>query len=155
VHTHRYGVRVTWSGNRGTGTSGYAAYGRDHTIEADGKPPIAGSADPAFRGDAGKWNPEELFVASIAACHELWYLHLCADAGVVVTAYVDRAEGTLSLDGDGGGRFTSVVLHPEVTVADPSMTAAALDLHDAAHAKCFIANSLDVPVRHEATIRTP
>jgi organic hydroperoxide reductase OsmC/OhrA len=148
-------VRVTWSGNRGTGTSGYAAYGRDHAIEADGKPPIAGSSDPAFRGDAGKWNPEELFVASIAACHELWYLHLCADAGVVVTAYVDRAEGALSLDAAGGGRFTSVVLHPEVTVADPSMTAAAMRLHAAAHAKCFIANSLSVPVTHEATIRTP
>ena len=116
--THRYRTRVTWTGNHGTGTSGYGAYGRDHRIEAADRPPIDGSSDAAFRGDAHKWSPEDLFVASISACHKLWYLHLCAEGGVVVTAYVDRAEGTMTVARDGGGRFTEVVLHPEVTVAD-------------------------------------
>jgi len=153
TQTYHYHVEVSWTGNRGTGTSAYAAYGREHRIESGARPLIEGSSDPAFRGDARKWSPEELFVASIAACHKLWYLHLCAEGGVVVTAYVDRAAGTMVVE-RGGGRFTSVVLHPEVTVAEPAMIEGARRLHVPAHAKCFIANSLNFPVTHEATIRT-
>jgi organic hydroperoxide reductase OsmC/OhrA len=109
---HNYKLTVEWTGNKGTGTSGYRDYERSHTISAASKPEIPGSSDPAFRGDAQRWNPEELLVASASACHKLWYLHLCADAGIVVTAYVDHAEGTMT-----GDRFERIVLRPHVTIA--------------------------------------
>jgi organic hydroperoxide reductase OsmC/OhrA len=103
---HKYRVTVQWTGNQGRGTSGYREYSRDHLIHSSGKPDIAGSSDPAFLGDPARWNPEELLVASASACHKLWYLHLCAEAGIVVQAYVDEAEGTM-LDNPEEGRLTA------------------------------------------------
>jgi len=150
---HRYAVAIRWTGNRGSGTSGYGAYDRSHAIEAEGKPAIAGSSDPHFRGDAARWNPEELFLASLSACHQLWYLHLCAVAGVVVTAYEDRAEGEMEESADGAGQFRRVVLRPRVSIAPGSDKAVAERLHGEAHAKCFIANSVNFPVRHEPVVR--
>lgn len=143
---HRYAVTTTWSGDRGTGTSGYRAYDREHEISHGEKPAIAGSSDPSFLGDATRWNPEELLVSSTSACHMLWYLHLCSAAGVVVTEYVDQAEGMMAEDADGGGRFTRIVLHPEVTLADGSDPDLARKLHEQAHAKCYIANSVNFPI---------
>ena len=93
---HVYTARIEWSGNLGFGTSSYRAYSRDYRISAGDKPPIEGSSDPAFRGDARRWNPEELLVASLSTCHQLWYLHLCAEAGIVVTAYHDEPSGVRS-----------------------------------------------------------
>jgi organic hydroperoxide reductase OsmC/OhrA len=152
IRDHRYSVSVTWQGNRGTGTSAYGAYGRDLEIAADGKSPIAGSSDPAFRGDRTRWNPEDLFVASVAACHQLWYLHLAAAAGIVVTAYADQAEGVMEEYADGSGRFTRVTLRPLVTLAAGSDIARAADLHRIAHEKCFIANSVNCPIICEPQI---
>ncbi len=151
---HHYALTVEWMGNTGAGTAGYRAYERRHEIRSStaGKPVIAGSSDPAFRGDRERWNPEELLVASLAACHQLWYLHLCADAGIVVTAYVDHAEGVMTEDADGSGRFSSVVLHPVVTVAAGSDVERARGLHDEAHRLCYIARSVEFPVRHEGTV---
>lgn len=142
---HRYGVTVTWTGNRGSGTSSYRAYGRDHEITAGTKPPIPGSSDANFRGDASRWNPEDLLVSSLSTCHMLWYLHLAAEAGVVVVGYEDRAEGTMVEHPVTGGHFTGVTLHPRVTIAagDPAVAA---HLHHDAHAKCFVANSVNFPV---------
>ncbi|WP_412539080.1 OsmC family protein [Longispora sp. K20-0274] len=150
--THTYDVAVSWIGDRGTGTSGYRAYDRAHDVDAPGRPTIAGSADPAFRGDPARWNPEQLLVASVSQCHLLWYLHLCSAAGVVVTAYADAAVGTMVETADGGGHFTEVLLRPRVTVSEPGMVAAAVALHAAAHEKCFIANSVNFPVRHAPTV---
>jgi organic hydroperoxide reductase OsmC/OhrA len=147
---HRYKLTVSWTGNRGTGTSRYDAYGREHTLSAAGKPDIQGSSDPAFRGDPGRWNPEELFVGSISACHKLWYLHLCAVAGVVVVDYVDHAEALMREDTEGAGRFVSATLKPQVVLAAGSDVALAERLHADAHAKCFVANSLNFPVQVEA-----
>jgi organic hydroperoxide reductase OsmC/OhrA len=149
---HRYAVSLTWNGNIGSGTSGYRDYSRSFEIGADGKPAIQGSADPAFRGDPSRWNPEELLVASLSACHKLWYLHLAAEAGIIVTAYADRAEGVMEVGRDGVGRFTSVVLHPTVTVAAGSDVGRARTLHKPAHEKCFIANSVNFPVGCEPEI---
>lgn len=151
---HRYAVTVEWTGNTGTGTSGYRAYERRHEITVPGtpKPPIAGSSDPAFRGDRGRWNPEELLLAALSACHKLTYLHLCADAGIVVVGYEDRAEGVMIEEGE-GGRFTSAVLRPVVTVAAGSDVARAHALHERAHANCFVASSVSFPVTHAAEIR--
>jgi organic hydroperoxide reductase OsmC/OhrA len=143
---HNYKLTVTWTGNRGSGTSGYRDYDRAHTIAAAGKQDIAGSSDPAFRGDATRWNPEELLVASASACHKLWYLHLCADAGIIVTAYEDHAEGTMN-----GDRFERVVLRPQVTISAGNADLAKR-LHHEAHEKCYIANSLNFPVLCEPVI---
>jgi organic hydroperoxide reductase OsmC/OhrA len=150
--THNYDVTVTWTGTSGTGTSGYRAYERDHEVTADGRPVIAGSSDPLFRGNPSRWNPELELVAALSQCHMLWYLHLCAVAGVVVTSYADDAAGTMTEDDDGGGRFTDVVLRPRITVAAPEMIEPAASLHSEAHAKCFIASSVNFPVRHEPVI---
>ncbi|WP_432095952.1 OsmC family protein [Streptomyces sp. bgisy100] len=150
--THDYDVTITWTGNRGTGTSGYRAFDRDHEITAPGLPPIPGSSDPAFRGDASRWNPEQSLTASLSQCHMLWYLHLCAVAGVVVTDYTDEAHGTMAETPDGGGHFTEVVLRPRVTVTSPEMIDKATDLHAAANEKCFIARSVNFPVRHEPVV---
>jgi organic hydroperoxide reductase OsmC/OhrA len=151
---HRYAVTVTWTGNTGSGTSSYRSYERRHEISAgDRKPPIPGSSDPAFRGDPARWNPEELLVASLSACHKLWYLHLCAEAGIVVVSYVDRAEGVMREDPDGSGHFERVILRPEVTLAPGSEVARARELHAPAHAKCFIANSVNFSVTHEPDVR--
>lgn len=154
VREHRYEVAVRWVGNAGTGTSSYRAYERAHEISAPAqpKPAIPGSSDPAFRGDRARWNPEELLVASLAACHQLWYLHLCAEAGVVVTGYADRAEGWMVEGDDGGGTFRRVVLRPVVTIAPGSDAERARALHDDAHRLCFIARSVRFPVEHEPEI---
>jgi organic hydroperoxide reductase OsmC/OhrA len=151
---HGYEVTVRWTGNEGPGTSGYKAYSRDTEITAAGKPTmITASADPTFLGDAGRWNPEEMLVASLSQCHMLSYLAVCSLKKVVVTAYEDAARGTMREERGGGGRFTEVVLRPVVTVAEESMIAEATALHERAHAICFIANSVNFPVRHEPVIR--
>ncbi len=143
---------MRWTGDRGSGTSGYRAYARDHVVSAPGKPDLPGSSDPRFRGDPARWSPEELLVAALSQCHMLWYLHLAAVAGVVVTGYVDDASGTMVLEPDGGGQFTEVVLRPAVTVAAPSMVDGAGPLHAEAARLCFIARSVNFPVRHEPTV---
>ena len=114
---HPYAAHVVWQGNNGEGTASYTAYGRDYTVRIAGRPELAGSADAAFRGDASRHNPEDLFLAAIAACHMLFYLSLCARRGVRVLAYEDAAEGVMETRPDGGGAFTGVVLRPRVTVA--------------------------------------
>jgi organic hydroperoxide reductase OsmC/OhrA len=151
--THEYTAEVRWTGNRGTGTSSYRDYDRAHDVVATGKPVIPGSSDPAFRGDSARWNPEELLVASLAQCHMLWFLHLAAVAKVVVTGYVDRPEGTMLEQDDGAGQFTRVVLKPQVTVADPTTQGRLDELHDQAHAKCYVARSVNFAVLHEPTVR--
>jgi organic hydroperoxide reductase OsmC/OhrA len=148
---HHYALQLRWTGNRGTGTADYNGYGRDHELAAAGKPTLLGSADKTFRGDAARWNPEEMLVAALASCHMLAFLHVAVLNGVVVSAYSDEATGTMQTAADGSGRFTEVVLRPVVTVADG--TSADVDaLHHEAHRLCFIANSVNFPVRTEATV---
>lgn len=145
---HHYSLSVKWTGNRGSGTSGYRDYDRSHTISVEGKPDIAGSSDTAFRGDRTRHNPEDMLVASLSTCHMLWFLHLCADAGIVVTDYTDNAIGVLAEAQGGGGHFVEVTLQPSVTVTESAMIEKANALHSAAHEKCFIANSVNFPVKH-------
>jgi organic hydroperoxide reductase OsmC/OhrA len=150
-HQHHYRVDVEWTGNRGTGTDGYRNYSRDHVIRIAGKPELAGSSDPTFRGDATRHNPEDMLVAALSTCHMLSYLHMATVAGVVVTAYTDAAEGTMASEGD-GGRFVEVVLRPVVTISAASDPGKAEAAHEAAHHACFIANSVNFPVRCEPRI---
>lgn len=149
MHQHHYSVNINWTGNNGTGTSSYQAYSRDHVISAENKIDIPGSSDPAFRGNPQRYNPEELLVASLSSCHMLWYLHLCAEAGIIVVNYTDEAKGTMVETPDGGGHFTEVTLHPTVIVSDPSMIDKANSLHEEAHKFCFIARSCNFPIHHK------
>ncbi|MBL0743204.1 OsmC family protein [Chryseolinea lacunae] len=149
--THHYTTTLAWTGNKGNGTADYKGYERSHLLSAEGKPEIPGSSDPKFRGDKTRYNPEELLVASLSSCHMLWYLHVCAVNGVIVTDYVDNAAGTMRENADGSGEFLEVTLHPVVTVKDKSMTDKANALHDEAHAMCFIARSVSFPVHHMPT----
>ena len=147
---HGYAVSVRWTGDRGTGTSGHRDYGRDHIVEAAGKPDLLGSADPTFRGDADRWNPEELLLAALAQCHMLSYLHAAVEAGVTVVGYEDSATASLAVHRDGSGELTEAVLRPIVTVTDPEVIEAATLAHERAAELCFIARSVAFPVRHAA-----
>lgn len=151
---HNYSLTIKWTGNNGTGTSGYTAFERSHSILVENKMGIPGSSDPAFRGDKTKHNPEDLLLASISACHMLWYLHLCAVEGIIVTDYVDHATAIMIETADGGGKFTEATLKPMVTVTDISMKEKANELHKKANELCFIANSLNFPVHHKPTCIT-
>ncbi|MFF2824046.1 OsmC family protein [Arthrobacter koreensis] len=146
---HRYGVSLEWTGNRGTGTQTYRGYGRDHVLRAPGLPDLPGTADPTFHGDRDRWNPEQLLLSALAQCHMLSYLHVAVKNGISVISYQDDAEGTLRLNRDGSGEFTSVLLRPEVHISEGSPEQAT-SLHEEAHRLCFIARSVNFPVEHEA-----
>ncbi|MFD2034017.1 OsmC family protein [Belliella marina] len=151
---HNYSLTVKWTGNRGKGTSNYKEFERSHSVFVTNKTEILGSSDPAFRGDGTKHNPEDLLLASISACHMLWYLHLCAVAGIIVTEYIDNATGIMIETTNGGGKFTEVTLNPTVTITDISLTQKANELHKKANELCFVANSLNFPVYHRSTCIT-
>lgn len=142
-------MTTRWTGNTGNGTASYQSYERSHLLQVTGKPDIPGSSDPSFRGDKTRYNPEEMLVASLSSCHMLWYLHLCSAAGIIVVDYVDHATGAMTETPDGGGYFSEVILHPEVTITDASQTTKADELHKKANELCFIANSVRFPVHHQ------
>lgn len=146
---HKYQSKIKWTGNLGSGTSGYRDYERAHSIRVNAKEEILASSDPSFRGDPKKYNPEELFLSSLSSCHMLWVLHLASVEGVIITDYVDNAEGTMVEEKDGRGQFTEVVLKPEITVTEERMLAKLDSIHQKANAMCFIANSCNFDVKHE------
>ena len=146
---HTYEVGVVWTGNLGNGSSTYRGYTRDYDIACMGKPVLKGSADPGYLGDAARHNPEDMLLASLSACHMLWYLHLCTVNKVVVTAYEDQAEGVMELNPDGSGQFGRVTLRPRVTITAERDAETAERLHEKAHAMCFIARSVNFAVDHE------
>lgn len=151
---HQYHTALRWTGNTGKGTETYRGYERAHIISAQGKTDIACSSDPSFRGDRTKYNPEELFLASLSSCHMLWFLHLSSDAGVIVQEYTDSAKGIMIEYEDGNGRFKEVILQPHVKVKEEWMMEKVNELHDKAHQFCFISNSCNFPVRHESVCET-
>ena len=150
---HHYSASIVWTGNRGTGTQTYKGYDRSHLISIKNKPDIEGSSDTAFSGDATKHNPEDMLLISLSSCHMLWYLHLCADNGIIVTAYKDEPVGIMQETAH-GGHFVLVTLHPQVTITDSNRMEDASRLHDEAHKRCFIANSVNFPVKHEPSCRS-
>jgi len=147
---HSYKTHLHWTGNTGNGTATYRGYERSHIISAEGKPTIEGSSDPAFRGDKTKYNPEEMFLSSLSSCHMLWFLHFCSEASVIVLEYSDTATATMMESDDGNGKFAEVILHPKVVVKEEWMIEKISLLHHKAHKFCFIANSVNFPVTHEA-----
>ena len=147
---HNYKTQLHWTGNTGSGTATYRGYERSHIISVEGKPTIEGSSDPAFRGDKTKYNPEEMFLSSLSSCHMLWFLHFCSEASVIVLDYADAATAIMIETEDGNGKFAEVILNPKVVVKEDWMIEKITLLHDKAHKFCFIANSVNFPVRHEA-----
>lgn len=148
LKTHQYKAALTWTGNKGAGTSDYKAYDRNYVIAIQHKAEIFGSADPQFRGDITRHNPEELLLASLSSCHMLWFLHLCSSAGIIITAYQDNATGMMQENEDGSGHFTEVILQPSVTIKGEIITDKMNQLHKEANKKCFIASSCNFPVKH-------
>ena len=146
---HHYQNTIEWTGNNGEGTSSYTSYRRDFNWSAEGKESIACSADPAFRGDPSKFNPEEMLLAAVSSCHMLWFLHLCADIGIIVHSYRDTVSGEMIELSGGGGHFSSITLHPEVIIGDESRIEEANLLHDKAKEKCFLSNSCNFSIKHE------
>ncbi len=148
---HHYRAELTWTGAAQGSTRDYRSYSREYRAELEGKPAITASADPSFRGDAKLLNPEEMLLVALSGCHMLSYLALAALEGLEVVAYADSASGTMIQEGP-SGHFKEVTLHPRVTIAKGADPARAEALHAAAHETCFIANSVNFPVRHEAEI---
>jgi len=146
VKEHYYNLITQWTGNKGAGTKDYRAYTRGYRISSAGKDDILASADPAFLGDSSKYNPEEFLLAAISSCHMLWFLHLCADSGVIVVDYVDNANATMIESSAGGGQFKEVILNPIISVSEASMISKLDTIHELAHKKCFISNSVNFPV---------
>jgi len=149
---HIYRCELEWTGNDGQGTKTYSSYRRDHVVRVNGKPPIAASSDPTFRGDKTRYNPEELLVASLSSCHMLWYLHLCAVNNITVLEYRCSTEGDMRENQDGSAEFTGVTLKPQVRIAEARKLAEAEGLHHKAHSLCFIPRSVNFPVETSATV---
>ena len=151
---HHYTQSVCWTGNRGEGTTNYTAYQRDYSIDINGKEPQLGSAYPAFRGDGSKINPEDMLLSAISSCHMLWFLHLCADAGITVVEYLDKPEAWMEENPGNGGKFTKVTLHPMVVILEADKLDASIALHELAGKKCFITNSCNFEVDYQANHKT-
>ncbi len=149
---HAYPARVVWTGNRGEGTQNYRGYDRTWDLALEGKAVVSCSNDPILGGDPAKYNPEDMLVAAVAACHMLWYLHLASSAGVTVVAYEDTAVGEGVMNPDASGNFTSATLHPKVTVLAGSDMEKARRLHGEVHKYCFIARSVNFPITIEPEI---
>lgn len=150
---HTYNINLNWTGNSGDGTKDYKTYSRNHTISVNNKPDILLSSDPNFKGDNTRYNPEELLVISLSSCHMLWYLHLCSVNHIVVIDYTDNATGTMEEAANGSGVFAEVILHPVVIISNAEMIEKAMQLHHEANNMCFIANSVNFPVKHEPVIK--
>ena len=151
---HNYALKINWTGNSGSGTNSYKSYERSFEVSVDGKEIINGSSDSSFNGDKTKYNPEELLLAFMSSCHMLWYLHLCADDGIIVTSYIDNAEGIMVENDNGGGKFEQVILKPVISVTENSMIENAIILHAKANKLCFVANSVNFRISHQPVILT-
>ena len=144
-------AKTVWTGDRGEGTRSYRGYDRTWQIVTPGKPQVECSNDPALGGDPAKHNPEDLLIASLSACHMLWYLHLAHRAGIVVRGYEDEPVGQGETGPRGEGRFVEAVLRPTIKVEAGADLAVADAIHHEVHEYCFIARSVNFPVRYEAT----
>ena len=151
---HNYRLSLKWTGNLGEGTLTYRSYTRDHIISIDGKTDLLASSDPSFRGNPERHNPEEMLLASAASCHMLSYLHLCAVHKIVLVEYTDQPIGKMIESAGGSGRFQEITLHPTIVVTEKAMIEKAVELHHAANKLCFIANSLNFPVKHSPVINS-
>ena len=148
---HDYTARVVWTGNRGQGTASYRGYDRTWNVATPGKPVIECSNDPLLGGDPGLHNPEDLLIASLSACHMLWYLHLASDAGIAVQGYEDDPLAVGETLPGGASRFLRATLRPRITVPKGTDLGRADAIHHQIHKTCFIARSVNFPVDYAAS----
>lgn len=152
----RHGATVEWTRGDAEFTGG--RYSRRHVWRFDGGAVVAGSASPhvvpAPFSDPSAVDPEEAFVAALASCHMLWFLSIAAEAGCRVDRYRDAASGVLARDPDGRMAMTEVTLRPDVRFSGDRVPdgPAIRAMHHAAHAACFIANSVRTDVRCEPVL---
>ncbi|MEM8686346.1 MAG: OsmC family protein [Pseudomonadota bacterium] len=150
---HDFTAQVVWTGNQGEGTKSYRSYTRNWSVTTPGKPEIHCSNDPLLGGDPSLHNPEDMLIATVSACHMLWYLHLASAAKIVVTGYVDTPVGTGQSEPDGTGRFIKAVLKPVIEVERGTDLEKADQIHYQIHNHCFIARSVNFPITYEASYR--
>ena len=142
----RYTASVRWS--RGDAKFTDNRYSRRHAWQFDGGAIVAGSSSPHSvplpYSDAAAVDPEEAFVAAISSCHMLFFLSIAATRGYRIDDYLDDAEGFLEKDPDGLSSMTRVILHPHVEWSGEQRPSAkeVSAMHDEAHHRCYIANSV-------------
>ena len=153
----RYTCQVEWT--RGDAPFVDGRYPRAHAWRFDGGAVVPGSSSPhSVRvplSDPAAVDPEEALVAAVSSCHMLWFLSLAAERGYVIDSYQDAAEGRLAAFADGAIGIVEVVLRPQVLVSggQPVDDDALAALHQAAHARCNIGNSLRGEVRVQGSWR--
>jgi organic hydroperoxide reductase OsmC/OhrA len=145
---HEYTCRIDWTGNRGAGTRVYHGYDRTWEVVTPNKPTIHCSNDPLLGGDPNLPNPEDLLLASLSACHMLWYLHLASNAKIAVHRYTDDPLGVGEVYPDGSGHFRSATLRPNIVVAEGTDLERAEAIHHEIHRYCFIARSVNFPISY-------
>jgi organic hydroperoxide reductase OsmC/OhrA len=148
---HFFKVEAKWTSNQIKENSTKRFYSKSHQILIEGKPVLDISAAKAFKGDPELYNPEDLLLSSLVSCHMMSYLYVCSQNGIEVLEYSDNAEATLEVSADGSGRFVEVKLNPKVKISDSDKIGLALELHAKANQLCFIANSCNFPVLHDAS----
>ena len=148
---HLFKASLNWISNKSSENTTSKIYTKNHQIQIEGKPVLDISAAKAFKGDPSLYNPEDLLLSSLVSCHMMSYLYVCSQNGIEVLEYSDNAEATLEVNPDGSGRFVEARLYPKVKISNPDQIEFALDLHHKANQLCFIANSCNFPVLHEAS----
>jgi organic hydroperoxide reductase OsmC/OhrA len=144
----RHGAEIVWEAD---GNFAAGSYSRRHQWRFDGGAVVTGSSSPSVvpapMSDPAGIDPEEALAASAAACHMLWFLSLAQGAGLDVASYRDQAEAEMGRIAPGRVAIVKITLRPQIAFAGPAPDAAALEkLHDEAHERCFIANSLNCEI---------
>lgn len=150
---HTFKAKVNWTINEGGSTRNPRSFSRNHSVTIANKATLLKvSAAKPFRGDDTLYNPEDLLLSALASCHMMSYLYVCAQNNIEVLSYTDTAEGDLEVETTGSGSFKRVRLKPIVTIKDETQKTLALILHEKANSLCFIANSCNFPISHEALV---
>ncbi len=149
MSSHLFTANLSWQPS-GKNFS-YKDYSREYIVRSEGKPDFVGTAAPAYMGSKYHYNPEDLLVVSLSACHMLTYLAYCANSKITVLDYRDDASGELVQEGK-IMKFKEVILRPKITLTPESNQEMAQSLHEKAHHACFIANSVNFPIQIKAEI---
>jgi organic hydroperoxide reductase OsmC/OhrA len=125
--------------------------GRSGVLESNGKPSFRVSSPPEFKGESGVWTPEDLFVASVEACHMATFMAFAARRSVAVKSYKSHSNGVLEFV-DGDYRFTRIVIFPTVVVEDADAEKQVHSILRDTHQHCLVTNSIASIVEVNPTI---